>query len=688
MSKSRDVETLTAHMRKKQSWADIDETLAKQPKIRMPNRRALAMWSSFDLARFRGGEEDWDDWEDRKRDVQQRQAEVIQTARNGDSNTVDLGHVAAALDGHSRRMDMMAAHQRQMAETDRQQREGMHYENRRAMEELARAHKEAANRDRMAAEVSRVHIDRMAAERDMLNSAVAAAGVPQQNVTNVYNTEHRHHNTTENHHHNNTTENHIDQSTQRTHHSHHHDHTSHSVTNNTLNEQSIHNQMMAIMHNNRQEMGQHMQTIQAVGRNQQQMMEDLRAHLMQSQRPQEPLITMINPRIGRGGGGGGPPAAGAAAAVVSNKRRNVLSLTNSPHHPLPPEAVAAQSKSHLPMTLSTPAAAPIPIVAQAPEVIQGPPPPPTVHVGPVQVAVPRTRSHSPRLSAARAKHAKEKAERDKETEQLPKPRGRPKSRPPEPETPQAPAEKKREASVEVVPQHKPRGRSASKKPEQEPETPHPGTDIVIHDASKRGRTGSAKRNKSETPQLKKTRAKSAAKAVEDTPFPSARGRSASSHKNMDVDVIPVGVEQHRIGGRSVSLRRSDSTPVEARPRSRAASRAKTQPPAETPYVAPHVAPLAAAATELGQDVVPQVVISRERKMKVLKQLKKRDLGVGVSLNLKPTKERKRVVNFNMEPVKHVFSEFATKRGRGRPLGSKNKKKNVEIHSMSEPMAVH
>ena len=157
---------------------------------------------------------------------------------------------------------------------------------------------------------------------------------------------------------------------------------------------------------------------------------------------------------------------------------------------------------------------------------------------------------------------------------------------------------------------------------------------------------------------------------------------------MDVDVIPVGVEQHRIGGRSVSLRRSDSTPVEARPRSRAASRAKTQPPAETPYVAPHVAPLAAAATELGQDVVPQVVISRERKMKVLKQLKKRDLGVGVSLNLKPTKERKRVVNFNMEPVKHVFSEFAAKRGRGRPLGSKNKKKNVEMHSMSEPMAVH
>jgi len=54
-------------MQKKQSWEDIDETLAKQPKIRMPNRRALAMWSSFDLARFRGGEEDWDDWDEEER---------------------------------------------------------------------------------------------------------------------------------------------------------------------------------------------------------------------------------------------------------------------------------------------------------------------------------------------------------------------------------------------------------------------------------------------------------------------------------------------------------------------------------------------------------------------------------------------------------------------------------------------
>ena len=99
-------------------------------------------------------------------------------------------------------------------------------------------------------------------------------------------------------------------------------------------------------------------------------------------------------------------------------------------------------------------------------------------------------------------------------------------------------------------------------------------------------------------------------------------------------------------------------------------------------------PLAAAAAELRQDVVPQVVISNERNMGIIKKIKQRDLGVGVSLNLKPTKERKRVVNFNMEHIKHVFAEFVEKRKRGRPLGSKNKKKNVEIHSMSEPMAVH
>ena len=128
MSKSRDVETLAANMHKKQTFAEVEETLKNDPRVRLPDRRALTIWNSFELARFRGVNKDAEDFEDCKRDVQQRRAEVIQTACNGDSNTVDLGHVAAALDVQTRRVNMWAQHHHDLAEVDRQQREGMHHE--------------------------------------------------------------------------------------------------------------------------------------------------------------------------------------------------------------------------------------------------------------------------------------------------------------------------------------------------------------------------------------------------------------------------------------------------------------------------------------------------------------------------------------------------------------------------------
>ena len=68
-------------------------------------------------------EDDWEAEEDRIQNVQERQAEVQAVAREGRGNVVELGHVAEALNAHTRRVDMMAEHHRQMYETDRQQRE-------------------------------------------------------------------------------------------------------------------------------------------------------------------------------------------------------------------------------------------------------------------------------------------------------------------------------------------------------------------------------------------------------------------------------------------------------------------------------------------------------------------------------------------------------------------------------------
>ena len=66
---SRNLETLTAGMRKKLSWADIEETIKKDPKSKLPDGWALTLWNGFDIARFRGVEEDWAAKEDHMRKV-------------------------------------------------------------------------------------------------------------------------------------------------------------------------------------------------------------------------------------------------------------------------------------------------------------------------------------------------------------------------------------------------------------------------------------------------------------------------------------------------------------------------------------------------------------------------------------------------------------------------------------------
>ena len=112
--KSRNLDTLTASLRKKLSCADIEEGIKKDPKVKLPNRKTMTLWNSFDISRFRGVEEDWEAQEDRIHNVEERQAEVVDAARAGGGNVVDLGHVADALNAHARRAEMMMHHQHQI----------------------------------------------------------------------------------------------------------------------------------------------------------------------------------------------------------------------------------------------------------------------------------------------------------------------------------------------------------------------------------------------------------------------------------------------------------------------------------------------------------------------------------------------------------------------------------------------
>ena len=94
--KSRVLETLTG-MRTALSWSDIDRDIATQPKVKLPDRRFLNLWNSYDLSQFRAAEEDWQDWEARKDEATKRQLETRQVARDTGSGTPDLGFVAEAL---------------------------------------------------------------------------------------------------------------------------------------------------------------------------------------------------------------------------------------------------------------------------------------------------------------------------------------------------------------------------------------------------------------------------------------------------------------------------------------------------------------------------------------------------------------------------------------------------------------
>ena len=676
MSKSRDVETLAANMHKKQSFAEVEETLKNDPRVRLPDRRALTLWNSFELARFRGADEDAEEFEDRKRDVQQRRAEVIQTARNGDSNTVDLGFVASALDAQTRRIDMWAQHHRDFAETDRQQRASMHHEQRGAMDDIARAAHTAAQKAEMAAQVAQLHIDRSVADRDLITAAIAAAGVPQTNVQNVhnyYNTDASVHNTgamTHNHTHNtDASVRNVDATTH-----HHTNNVDQSVTNttNTQYDQTVHNQMMAFMQTHQAQIGEAMQRFNLTA---EEAVKKLHLHIKNNQEDHDGDVVMnsggrppppqppgsgaavssghggiqlhmappaLSPSIGamlNNQGGGGPPPAGG-----SGKRKNsvpIQVITDQPHHPVftnpsggggPPQPPPSGNAFFVHMVPKPPS--PTPIFATPSSSSGGPPP------GPGGAAA----------VAAAAPLVPVVAEAPAQIQEPAKPRGR--------STTPRPVTRKARAKSQAVPTraHTPKPEPKSKS-EEDMSDPPSANDPGKSSATKRAVSFNDQKTEEtkEAPKEKKSRGRSATPqqivVVESPTKPKSRppsSRKASKSKD------PTGEpEQFVIGGRTGSpssvARSASASKAPSRKSSRAASRDPSRPrsrapsaaaaaAASDPIVGPHMASIAAAAHALGPDVNTQPVA-----------------------NIGEDEDN--------APLSRILESI---RGRGRPKGSKNK----------------
>ena len=78
----RDIETLTANrgMRHKMSFEDINYTLSHQKTVKLPDRRWLHVWNSFDIQNFRGYAEDAEEYEKNRHDNIKRAIEIREAA--------------------------------------------------------------------------------------------------------------------------------------------------------------------------------------------------------------------------------------------------------------------------------------------------------------------------------------------------------------------------------------------------------------------------------------------------------------------------------------------------------------------------------------------------------------------------------------------------------------------------------
>ena len=78
----RDLDTLTSTrgMKKKLTFEDIDYILSHQKKVKLPDRRFLHVWDSFDVQNFRGFNADAEEYERNRNQAIKRVVEIREAA--------------------------------------------------------------------------------------------------------------------------------------------------------------------------------------------------------------------------------------------------------------------------------------------------------------------------------------------------------------------------------------------------------------------------------------------------------------------------------------------------------------------------------------------------------------------------------------------------------------------------------
>lgn len=278
MRKSRDYAALAAGMHRQPTFGEMEEVIKRDFPLKLPNRNYITLWNSPELTQFRGVEDAIEGFEERVHKQREMDEEIRTVARENGVNTVDLSHVAAALQRQETMMGAMEQHQNDLAEHTRRQQEGMRHEVMAQMQVLAEQQRQAQQRAAMAEEVSRRHVDTVMADRDRLATIVenTSGGTTNQYTTNNID--------------NRVTNNNSYHTTQ-------------------MLDQSIHNQAITMMRSHADQFGQYMHQQRL---SQEQMMQLLFEHIRRNQRPE------IQLQILGGGSPPPPPPPGAGAIMASS----------------------------------------------------------------------------------------------------------------------------------------------------------------------------------------------------------------------------------------------------------------------------------------------------------------------------------------------------------------------------------
>ena len=161
------------------------EDIAKDFRMKLPDRTSLFLFNSIPVQGFREMG-DLDVIAKKQQDHRILQEEVLEQAREQGGNVPDLSHVTNEL---TRQAGMANALRQQMdglAASAKQEEEGRRAEALQEAERVAAARRAEEEKQRIAREVTQVHMDGMAADIDRMREASAAAGVTNNTVTHQY----------------------------------------------------------------------------------------------------------------------------------------------------------------------------------------------------------------------------------------------------------------------------------------------------------------------------------------------------------------------------------------------------------------------------------------------------------------------------------------------------------------------